>query len=208
LKYAEYFGLGEKTGIDIPGEIPGFIPSKKWKLKTFGQSWFDGDTVNLSIGQGFVSVTPIGMTNIVSGMLNDGVIYKPHLIKEVRTPDNSRVISTFKPVKQRELPLTPTTLNIVREGMRLAVKGGGTCSQLSSLKVPIAGKTGTAQTKSKRKEDYSQHGWFIGYAPFDGPKEKAVIVLVFVEYGQGGAVGAVPIAYKIFSKMISMGYFQ
>ncbi len=208
LKYADYLGLGEKTGLDIPGEISGFIPSKKWKLRTFGQSWYDGDTVNLSIGQGFMLVTPIGLTNIACALVNDGVIYKPQLIKEILTPDNRKVIRKFSPVKQRELPLSPNTINIIKEGMRLSVKGGGTSSQLNRLKIPIVGKTGTAQTRSKRKEDFSQHGWYIGYAPFEGPAEQAVVVLVFVEYGLGGAVGAVPVAEKIYSKMISLGYFN
>lgn len=206
FKYAEYLGLNERTGIDIPGEIPGFIPSKKWKLKTFGQQWFDGDTVNLAIGQGFVAVTPAEMANIVSGIVNNGIIMKPHLVKEVLSQDARKVLRSSSPRKIKEIPLSPLTLDTLRQGMRLAVTNG-TAGRLAYLKVPIAGKTGTAQTRSKRKDDYSQHAWFVGFAPFDGPPENTVAMAILVEYGVAGAVGAVPIAEKIFSTLIAKGYF-
>ncbi len=207
FNYATHFGLDQRTGIDIPGEITGFIPSKRWKLRVFGQNWYDGDTVNLSIGQGFISVTPIEMVNVVAGIVNNGVIYRPVLVREVRSPDNRNVVQRFTPAIQREIPISPSTLSIIREGMRLAVTSG-TCSQLGRLPVPIAGKSGTAQTRSNRHEEQSQHGWFIGYAPYDGPPENAVIVVVFVEFGRGGAAGAVPVANRIFAKMVQLGYFQ
>lgn len=206
FKYANYFGLGEKTGIEIPGEIAGFIPSKKWKLKTYGQPWFDGDTINLSIGQGFILVTPIEMANLLSGVVNDGIIYKPFLVREIRSPDNASVIRKFKPEKIREIPLSPVTLNTIKQGMRLGVKSG-TSGRLGVLKVQVAGKTGTAQTRSRRKEDYSQHAWFIGYAPFNGPADNAIVVVVLVEYGIAGAVAAVPVAEQIFTKLTNLGYF-
>ncbi len=206
FNYASHFGMDQRTGIDLPGEITGFIPSKRWKLRVFGQSWYDGDTVNLSIGQGFISVTPIEMANVIAGIVNNGIIYRPTLVREVRSPDNRTVIQRFTPQRQREIPISPSTLSIIREGMRLAVTSG-TCSQLSRLQVPIAGKTGTAQTRSNRYEEFSQHGWFVGYAPYDGPPDKAVIVVTFVEFGRGGAAGAVPVANRIFAKMIQLGYF-
>jgi len=90
--------------------------------------------------------------------------------------------------------------------MRLSVKSG-TSGRLGYLKVPIAGKTGTAQTRSVRKEDYSQHAWFIGYAPWGGAVENSVVVAVLVEYGLAGAVGAVPVAEQVFAKLLSRGYF-
>lgn len=206
LRYANYFGFDDLTGIDLPGEIQGFIPSKRWKLRVFGQSWYDGDTVNLSIGQGFISVTPVGLSNLVAGIVNNGVIYKPYVVREVRSPDNRTVVQRFSPQRQREVPISGATLAIVREGMRMAVTGG-TCQRLNHLSVPIAGKTGTAQTRSRRDANASQHGWFVGYAPYDGPVEKAVAVVVFTEFSGGGAAGAVPIAERIFAKLISLGYF-
>jgi penicillin-binding protein 2 len=208
LKYANYLGLGEKTGIDIPGEVPGFIPSNiSWKLKTYGQKWFDGDTVNLSVGQGFITTTVIGIADFISGIVNNGVVYKPHMIREIRSPDNTKIIKNFIPEKIKEVPLSEITMTTIKNGMRSAVKSG-TAAQLSYLKISIAGKTGTAQTRSIRKENESQHAWFVSYAPFEGDTGKAVAVVVFVEYGIWGATTAVPVAQKIYSKLISLGYFQ
>ncbi len=207
LKYANYMGLGEKTGIDIPGEISGFIPSRQWKQKTFNQSWFDGDTINLSIGQGFISTTAIGVANFISAVVNNGIVYKTHIVKEIRSPDNSKIIKKYLPEKIREIPLSEVTLNTVKSGMRLAVTGvRGTAYRLSYIKVPIAGKTGTAQTRSVRKEDKSQHAWFVSYAPYNDI-EKAVAVVVLVEYGVWGASSAVPVAEQIYLKLLSLGYF-
>jgi penicillin-binding protein 2 len=207
LRYAGYFGFGDKTGIDIPGEVAGTVPSKKWKLKTWGQPWFDGDTLNLSIGQGFLSVTSIEMVNFVAAIVNSGVVYRPQLIKQVNSSNNSRVIRTTAREKIREIPLSPRTLSAVTGGMRLGVTSG-TSGRLKYLKVPIAGKTGTAQTRSVRKEDFSQHAWWVGYAPYDGPVENAVAVVVMVEYGVGGALRAVPVAEVIFHKLEELGYFK
>ena len=207
MKYAGYLGLNKKSLIDLPGEVQGFVPSKKWKLKRFGQSWFDGDTINMSIGQGFLNVTPIGMMNFISAIVNNGLVYKPWVVREIRSPDNARVIKKFAREKIREIPLSPKTLKIIKKGMRLGVLIG-TQRYLSSLKVPIAGKTGTAQTRSNRKDKFSQHAWFIGYAPYDAPPEKVVSVVVLIEHGVGGAIGAVPIARKIFDKLYQLGYFK
>ncbi|MBN2041413.1 MAG: penicillin-binding protein 2 [Spirochaetes bacterium] len=206
LKYAEYMALGEKTNIDIPGEITGFIPSKKYKMKTFNQPWYDGDTINLSIGQGFISVTALGLADFVSGIVNDGVVYRPHLVREIRSPDNAQVIKRIVPEKIREIPLSQVTLNTLKTGMRLSVKQG-TSRRLSYLKIPVAGKTGTAQTRSVRKDDKTQHAWFVSYAPYNSNPENAVVIVVLVEYGIAGAVGAVPVAEQIYLKLISLGYF-
>ena len=206
MKYAGLLGLNEMTGIDLPGEIPGFLPSQRWKLQAFGQPWFDGDTVNLAIGQGFTAVTPIGLANMMCAIVNNGIVYKPYLVKSVYSPDNRNVIGEGRPRKLREIPLLPVTINTIKQGMRYSVEGG-TSGILRRLKVEICGKTGTAQTRSVRKENYSQHAWFLGFAPFKGDPQEAVVVTVFIEYGQWGAVAAVPVAEKIFSTLISQGYF-
>ena len=207
LRYAEYFGLNAKTGIDLPGEEPGFLPSRAWKMKTFGQPWYDGDTINMSIGQGFLALTPMGMANFLSAIVNNGTVYKPHIIKEVRTPDNNVVSSSHEREKIREIPLSPTSLATLKTGMRMGVMAG-TSARLNYLKVPVAGKTGTAQTRSRRTENFSQHAWFIGYGPYDVEPEKVVAVIVFVEYGVAGAVRAVPVAERVFAKLNDLGYFQ
>jgi len=206
FNYAGYLGLAEPSGIDIPGEITGFIPSKKWKLKTFGQPWFDGDTVNLSIGQGFMLVTPMGMMDFISAIVNSGVVFKPHLVKEIRSNDNSSIVSVVVPEKLREIPLSPTTLETIKQGMRMAVVSG-TAARLGYLKVQMCGKTGTAQTRSKRQEDASQHAWFVGFGPYDAEPEKVVAIVVMVEYGVAGAATAVPVAEQVFSTLIKKGYF-
>jgi len=207
LKYANYLGLGEKTGLDIPGEITGLIPSKKWKYKTFGQPWFDGDTINLSIGQGFIGVTPIAMAQLVSCIVNNGEVYKPFLVKKIFSQNNRKVIKKFTPVKIREIPLSISTIRTIKKGMRLAVRKG-TCRRLKNFKIPIAGKTGTAQTHSIRHDDSSQHAWFVGFAPFTAERDKVILLVVLVEHGIAGAVSAVPIAEKIFKKLLSCGYFD
>ncbi|TAL35581.1 MAG: penicillin-binding protein 2 [Spirochaetes bacterium] len=207
IRYAEYFGLQDKTGIDLPGEIPGFLPSKKWKLKTFGQQWFDGDTINMAIGQGFVNVTPIEMADLVCGIVNNGVIMKPYIVKEMVSPDNKKVIRRTKPEMIREIPLSPTTVATLKQGMRLSVRNG-TSQQLAYLPTAVAGKTGTAQTRSQRREDASQHAWFVGFAPFNGEIEDTVAVAILVEYGVTGAAAAVPVAEKIFATLQKQGYFN
>jgi len=152
-------------------------------------------------------VTPIEVTGLLSAIVNNGVVYKPHLVREVRSPDNTKVISTVTREKLREIPISSETLNVVKTGMRMSVLEG-TNVQLRPLKVPIAGKTGTAQTRSRRKDDESQHAWFVGYAPYDGDPQKAVVVVVMIEYGVTGAAAATPVAEQAFQKMISLGYFD
>ena len=207
IRYAGYFGLNEKTGLDLPGEVPGFLPSRQWKQRTFGEPWYDGDTINMSIGQGFLALTPMGMANFVAALVNNGIAYRPHVIKEVRSADNSSVTRSVEREKITQIPLSPTSLEIVKTGMRLGA-ASGTSARLNSLKFPVAGKTGTAQTRSVRKENYTQHAWFVGYGPYNAEPEKAVVIVVFVEYGFAGAVRAVPVAERVFAKLYDLGYFQ
>lgn len=207
LRYAGYLGLNELTGIDIPGERPGFLPSQAWKQRTFGEPWYDGDTINISIGQGFLASTPISLVNMISAIVNNGIVYKPRLLQEVRSPDNSRILRRAESEILREIPLSPTTLETIKTGMRASVESG-TSRRLSYLKVPVAGKTGTAQTRSQRKVDRSQHAWFVGYAPYGAPPEETVAIAVLIEYGVAGAAAAVPVAERVFYKMQQLGYFD
>jgi penicillin-binding protein 2 len=207
LKYAELFGYSAKSEIDLPGEVAGFIPSKKWKQKKFEQPWFDGDTINLSIGQGFITVTPIEIAGLLQAIVNNGTVYRPHVVKEVWSPDCTKKLLEVKRRKLREIPISAETLNTVKTGMRLSVLEG-TSQRLKGLKCPVAGKTGTAQTHSTRKDNSSQHAWFAGFAPFDGDPKNAVVVVVMIEYGVTGAATAVPVAEQAFQKMFSQGYFD
>jgi penicillin-binding protein 2 len=207
MDYANYFGYSEKTEVDIPGEIAGFVPSKNWKRKVFGQGWFDGDTINLSIGQGFLNVTPIEVASFVSGIVNNGLIFRPHVVKEIRSQDNKDILKTVEPVKLREVPLSSSTLDVVRTGMRKSVDGG-TSGKLASLKIQVSGKTGTAQTHSDRKDKATQHAWFVGFGPSNAPPADTVVVAVLIEYGVAGSATAVPVAQQVFTKMIDLGYFN
>jgi len=140
------------------------------------------------------------------GAVNNGVVYRPHVVKEIRSNDNGRVLNAMHRQKVRELPLSPLTLQAVKKGMRLSVMSG-TSGRLGYLKVPVAGKTGTAQTRSIRQEKYSQHAWFVGYAPYEGPPETAIATVILIEYGIAGAASAVPIAERVYSKLLELGYF-
>ena len=208
LTYSRLFGLDKKTYIDLPGEIEGFVPSSDWKKRVYGNKWFDGDTINLSIGQGFISVTPIGMAMFYMAILNNGKIYQPFVLSEVRDPENDTIIHRTNPRIIRDIPLKASTIASVKKGLRMVVKMGTASSILNKPGLPeISGKTGTAQTR-RRGSSSSNHAWFIGYAPSNAPVEEQVLVAVFVEFGVGGAVGAAPIAREIFRVAFPPGSFH
>ncbi|MCS6985198.1 MAG: penicillin-binding protein 2 [Leptospiraceae bacterium] len=200
IKYARYFYLDRLSQIDLPFEVSGFVPSPLWKEKQFQTRWFDGDTVNLSVGQGFLETTLIGMVNFYAALVNDGVVYWPHLVKEIRFAENDEIKEVIKPRVLYELPISRSTLEVIKKALRRVVTEGTARSvfQGSGL-YPIAGKTGTVQTRSRERfANTTQHAWFIGYGPVDGPPENMIVVGVFVERGITGAAGAAPVAREIF----------
>lgn len=202
IKYARYFHLGEKSHIDLPNEIAGFVPDGTWKEKTYNTRWFDGDTINLSIGQGFIETTLIGMVGFYSAIATGGTIYKPHLIKQIRFAENDEVKMNIKPTIADQIPLSKSAVQTVREGLR-AVTTRGTAASLfrAGNLIPVAGKTGTVQTRSgDRFNKASQHAWFIGYGPFEGDPDEQLVVGVIIERGIGGSVGAAPIARDVFAR--------
>ena len=201
IRYSGYFKLNSLTGIDIPGEIPGFVPTTAWKEKQYNQRWFDGDTINLSIGQGFLETTLIGMMNFYSAIVTGGIVYQPHLVKEIHFADTDEVRDKISPKVLFELPINQNTLSTIRSGLKKVVQDGTATKILNRpYLVPIAGKTGTVQTRSNdRFANKTQHAWFIGYGPADGDPDKVLLVGVFVEKGIGGAIGAAPVAHDIFS---------
>ncbi|PJZ68630.1 penicillin-binding protein 2 [Leptospira perolatii] len=208
LTYSKHFGLDSKSNIDLPGEITGFVPSSAWKKRTFGTRWFDGDTINLSIGQGFMSVTPLGMALFYAGLLNRGQIYQPYIVGEIRDPLDNSIINRTQPQLLRDIPIQPSTIESIKAGLRLVVKNGTAAFVLNKPFLPdIAGKTGTAQTR-RRGASGSNHAWFIGYAPANAPVSEQVLVAVFVEYGVGGAAGAAPVAREIFKAAFPPGSFK
>ena len=191
--WARRFGLGSVTGIDIPGESEGLVPTPQWKEKTVGEVWTIGDTYHLGIGQGYVAATPLQMALVVAAVANGGNVLTPHVLKEVRS-SNGEVIPTAKQSAKRNLNIDARNLAVMREGMRQVVDSG-TAPLGKSKYVPVAGKTGTAEFGPMRSNGtYQEHGWFAGYAPFNDPQ---IAVVVFHEQGNGAGTAA-PTAGKIF----------
>jgi len=200
IHFARAMGLDKKTGIDLPGEIQGFVPDQRWKQITWSSRWYDGDTVNLAIGQGFLEVTPIELAVLYSAMVNHGKIFRPYLVKEVRDPVTNRVMRRVRPDLMHEVPISQNSLDVVLEGMRSVVTRGTAQNLNRPDYPPIAGKTGTVQTRSHRKA--GNHAWFAGWAPYDAPVEQQVVVVVFLEFGMGGAAAAAPVAGEILHAAI------
>jgi penicillin-binding protein 2 len=190
IKYAELFGLGVKSGIDLPGESSGFVPSVSWKEETKNEAWYIGDTYHFAIGQGFVLVTPLQVANYTMALANGGTLYKPHLVANI-LGDKNEVVREIKPTVLNTNFIKPENLQIVRQGMREAVTYGS-ARLMNSLPVSSAGKTGTAQWSTKK----GPHAWFIGFAPYENPE---IAVMVLVEEGVEGSTIAVPVAHDILN---------
>ncbi len=178
----EKIGFCEKTGIDIPGEKEGLLPTPEWKRLKTGNPWFPGDTINLSIGQGYLLVTPIEVARFTSFVANGGTLITPHFL-----------ISPSFNFPSRKIDIKSTVLKDIRKAMRLVVTMG-TGVKLSFLKIKVAGKTGTAQTITGG-EGKENNSWFSGFAPYKDPE---ICVTVIAERGGHSTDLAVPIAYRIF----------
>ncbi|MFZ2541577.1 MAG: penicillin-binding protein 2 [Gallionella sp.] len=202
--YLSRFGFGKKTGIDLEGESSGLLPSQEWKTKRHEQIWYPGDTVSVGIGQGYNLVTPIQLAFATATLANDGVAFKPHLVKEVRSlfGDERRLIAS-EPLY--DLNINAEHLRLVKSAMIAVTQPGGT-AVYASLGAPyhIAGKTGTAQVIAMKKgEEYDEkniaerhrdHAWFIAYAPAEKPM---IALVVLAENGGHGGSTAAPIARKV-----------
>lgn len=197
-RYAHRFGLGQPTGIPLPAEASGIIPSTEWKQRRFGQPWMAGETLSVAIGQGYVTVTPLQMANLAAMMANGGIHYRPHYVDRVEAPDGT-VKRVIEPEVLGYADIPPKLLERVRRGMHdVAMAPGGTGGRVRGPlpDVEIAGKTGTAQVvklgegRGKnvpvRQRD---HAWFIAFAPYEAP-EIAVAVLAEHAGGGGGAIAA------------------
>lgn len=189
VNYAKLFNLGEQTGVDLPGEKRGFLPSKEWKEETKDELWYIGDTYHLSIGQGDLLVTPLQVSAYTSFFANGGKLYQPHLVKEILS-GNDELVRKIEDSPIREGFIEEKNVEIVRQGMRQAVTSGSARS-LADLPVKVAGKTGTAQWSSKKPP----HAWFTGFAPYSDPE---IVVTVLVEEGIEGSGISTRIAKDIF----------
>lgn len=200
-RMANKFGLGHKSGIEMEHEKGGLTPTKEWKKKRYKTKWHEGETLSVSIGQGFNLVTPLQICLMTSTIANGGTSYKPQVIEKITDPDG-RVLMEFSPIIADQLEGEKIFLKLIREGMEEVVQGRrGTARNVRIKGVTIAGKTGTAQVvrlkqyRGLKEEDipykYRDHAWFTCYAPAEDPE---IAVTVLVEHGLHGGSGAGPIA--------------
>ncbi|MFC1478881.1 penicillin-binding protein 2, partial [Candidatus Margulisiibacteriota bacterium] len=188
-KMGTSFGLGQLTGIDLPGESAGLLPSGRWKQKTYNEPWYPGDSINYGIGQGFFQATPLQMAYLMSIIANKGTGYQPHILKEVTNPEQE-LIYYFKPRITRKVTLKESTWKFIDESLYQVVeRGTGVATKI--MDINIAGKTGTAEDPPREMP----HAWFVSYAPVKDPQ---LVISVFVEGGGHGGAVAAPIARKIY----------
>ncbi len=196
----EAIGLGKLTGIDLPNEKNGLIPSPEWKRKTFGEPWYEGETVSVSIGQGAVWLTPIQLAQLSAFVANEGVTFRPRIVNRIVSPEG-KILKTFEPVMNSNVKIRKDVFNAVREGMRGVVNEPGGTAYASRLQtVAMSGKTGTAQSVGEKGHNAGDHAWFIAYAPSEEP---SIAMSILVEYGGHGASVSAPIA-----KSLTEAYFK
>lgn len=200
------FGFGERTGIDLPGEATGVLPSQEWKQRRFRkpeqQRWYAGETISVGIGQGYNAYTPLQLANALAALVNEGKLFRPHVVKYVidsQTGERRAV----EPEPIRQIPLQAAHLKAVLDGMVDVNKTGTGKSVFKDAPYSVGGKTGTAQVYSLRGQRYDKdkvrerlrdHSWFIAYAPAENPQ---IALAVLVENGGFGAKSAAPIARQV-----------
>jgi penicillin-binding protein 2 len=203
IKVAKKLGFGQKTGVDLPNELSGFVPDEKWKLKKYGNKWSLGDTLNLSIGQGFLLATPLQLARLIAIIASNGKLFTP------------RIVAT-EPL-YTQLNLNPYHLDIIKTALYNVMntpEGTGYLSRLRHKSINMAGKTGTAQVIAKKNSldnlnresltwNNRNHAIFSGYAPFINPK---FAISVYFDHGGGGGRSATPIASKIMRTILDKYY--
>ncbi len=205
--WAKSFGLGEKTGIGMPGEHPGLVPSSWWKKQTLGIPWQKGETLSIAIGQGFDSATPLQMTSAYAAIANNGKVWQPFVVQRIEGhgPDE---VDEIKGKLKEKIPIEQRHFDLVKKGLLGVVESEqGTAHGIRDKTIPIAGKTGTAQvvqmadgpnrtlTKNLKEKD-RDHAWFVGYAPAGNPQ---IVVTVLVEHGGHGSSVAAPLVKKVIA---------
>jgi penicillin-binding protein 2 len=186
--YSRQWGLGKPTGINLPGEAEGLVPSRAWKLKNYNEKWYEIENIHVAIGQGFHLYTPLQMANVISAVANGGKLYKPQLVSQIVAPDGT-VKQQFGVEEIGQVSMNTMTLNLLREGLRKVATDGTAGGVFDGFPVSVAGKTGTAENPP-----YDDFALFAGYAPFDDP---TIAVVVVVEQGGHGGSAAAPIARKV-----------
>ena len=208
--YLAQFGFGQKTGIDLPSEYTGVLPSREWKAKRFAKSsdptakeWRAGEMVSVSIGQGYNAYTPLQMAHATASLANNGVVHQPHLVKEI-LDFGARKITRINPNPERQIPFKADNFEYVKRAMEKVLKPGGTAHRIGGgLSYTMGGKTGTAQVVQIKqggrynaaalREQHRDHAWFISFAPLEKPE---IAIAVILENGGWGAYAA-PLAREM-----------
>ena len=188
--YATKLGLGSRTGIDLPGEESGLIPSEEWKQRVFHQKWYPGETISVSIGQGATVVTPLQLAYTIGGVVMGGAFHQPH------------VLTSDRPSPEIDFPIAESTVETITQALWGVVNEGGTAGASKLPGIEFCGKTGTAQVVSlegkqragKPSKDMRNNAWFVGFAP---RRNAEIVVAVLVQGGGFGAESAAPIAKDI-----------
>jgi penicillin-binding protein 2 len=202
--YAQRFGLGARTGIDLPFvESAGVVPSPEWKQKHHRGPWVGGDTVDFAIGQASLATTPLQMCNAAAAIANGGTLYKPHLVKAIKYPavsDQPAHTDPVNPEVLKKVSVSPHTLEKIVRAMEMVMQPGGTAANAAIPGLTMAGKTGTAQVGVKGGAIVN-NAWFIGFAPVENPR---IAICVFVEHAGHGGDFAAPIAKQIIAKYFNI----
>jgi len=205
-KWATLLGLGEKSGIDLPNEVQGLVPSPEWKQARFKEKWYAGETVSVSIGQGSVSVTPVSMAVYAATLANGGTRVTPHLLKAVDDGGGWKPVAS--PPPRSKAPLDPEKLQAIRDGLFMVVNGAGTGHNAILKGYDVSGKTGTAQVISnqgkeragKTDKDLRDNGSFVFFAPRDKPEIAGVVLLEHGVHGSNAALVAHHVLDTFFAK--------
>lgn len=190
INMARKLRLGGRLNIDLPSEESGLIPDDAWKRKTFDQVWYPGDTLHMAIGQGYVLTTPLQILGITSFIGSSGTLYQPQLVNKITS--QSSTISEFKAKVLVSNLISSDKINLVKEGLKLVPKNGGTAWPFFTFPIPTAGKTGTAEYGDPKNRT---HAWYTSYAPADNPK---IALTVLVEGGGEGSNVASPVAKEFY----------
>lgn len=204
--FAKRLGLGRETGIELPSERSGIVPSTAWKEKVRHEPWFPGETISAAIGQGYVTVTPLQMAHLTGIVANDGFSYRPRLVQAIMDRPTGQ-LQEVKAVAENRISFRPGTLDAIRDSLADVVSEG-TATRAKSTLVTIAGKTGTAQTAALRTgpekdipKKLRDHAWFVSYAPVENPR---IVVAVLVEnMGHGGSAAA-PLAKQVIEEFVRL----
>src|ERR1700680_2412463 len=191
-KYATDLGLGQKTGMDLPNEVSGVMPSEEWKIKNFKQKWFAGETISVGIGQGAVAITPVQLLRAVSAISMGGRMVVPHVINPTDLPPS--YVETQHYTEVKNVSIDPNGWNFITDAMSRVLLPEGTAPSAHVPGIDIAGKTGSAQivslatrAKFKNSDDLAQNGWFVGFTPRRNPD---IVVCILFQGGEHGRVAA------------------